>query len=101
MKIAHLFNPVVLYDVLKLNKRYVGVAKCAPTDTFNEEIGRIMAARRASVKYERARLKAIERLQKYLEEVLWIEVDQRDRWALAEVRNEDSKNIVDIYEQLT
>ena len=101
MKIAHLFNPVVLYDVLKLNKRYVGVAKCAPTDTFNEEIGRIMAARRASVKYERARLKALERLQKYLEEVLWIEIDQRDRWALAEVRNEDTKNIVDIYEQLT
>lgn len=100
MKIAHLFNPVVLYDVLKLNKRYVGVAKCAPTDTFNEEIGRIMAARRASVKYERARLKAIERLQKYLEEILWIEIDQRDRWTLAEVRNEDSKNIVDIYEQL-
>lgn len=95
-----LFNPVVLYEVLKLKKKYVGVAKCAPGDVFNEEIGRIMAARRASLKYEKDRTKALHRFMEHFFNLMEVEMDQEERERVARVREEDSHNIVDIYEDM-
>lgn len=99
-KNPHLFNPVVLYEVLKLKKKYVGVAKCAPGDVFNEEIGRIMAARRASLKYEKDRTKALHRFMEHFFNLMEVEMDQEERERVARVREEDSHNIVDIYEDM-
>lgn len=99
--LKNLFNPVVLYEVLKLKKKYIGVAKCSPSDEFNEEIGRIIAARRASEKYEKDRKKVIERFCEYVNwPITEIEFDQSDRTMLAEVRANDTKNIVDLYEKM-
>lgn len=100
VKNPYLFNPVVLYEVLKLKKKYVGVAKCAPGDVFNEEIGRIMAARRASLKYEKDRTKALHRFMEHFFNLMEIEMDQEEREQVARVRDEDSHNIVDIYEDM-
>lgn len=99
-KNSYLFNPVVLYEVLKLKKKYVGVAKCAPGDVFNEEIGRIMAARRASLKYEKDRTKALHRFMEHFFNLMEVEMDQEERERVARVREEDSHNIVDIYEDM-
>lgn len=99
-KNPYLFNPVVLYEVLKLKKKYVGVAKCAPDDVFNEEIGRIMAARRASLKYEKDRTKALHRFMEHFFNLMEVEEDQEERERVARVREEDSHNIVDIYEDI-
>lgn len=99
-KNPHFFNPVVLYEVLKLKKKYVGVAKCAPGDVFNEEIGRIMAARRASLKYEKDRTKALHRFMEHFFNLMEVEMDQEERERVARVREEDSHNIVDIYEDM-
>ena len=99
-KNPYLFNPVVLYEVLKLKKKYVGVAKCAPGDVFNEEIGRIMAARRASLKYEKDRTKALHRFMEHFFNLMEVEMDQEERERVARVRDEDSHNIVDIYEDM-
>ena len=100
VKNPYLFNPVVLYEVLKLKKKYVGVAKCAPGDVFNEEIGRIMAARRASLKYEKDRTKALHRFMEHFFNLMKVEMDQEERERVARVRDEDSHNIVDIYEDM-
>lgn len=100
VKNPYLFNPVVLYEVLKLKKKYVGVAKCAPGDVFNEEIGRIMAARRASLKYEKDRTKALHRFMEHFFNLMEVEIDQEERERVARVREEDSHNIVDIYEDM-
>lgn len=100
VKNPYLFNPVVLYEVLKLKKKYVGVAKCAPGDVFNEEIGRIMAARRASLKYEKDRTKALHRFMEHFFNLMEVEMDQEERERVARVREEDSHNIVDIYEDM-
>ena len=100
VKNPYLFNPVVLYEVLKLKKKYVGVAKCAPGDVFNEEIGRIMAARRASLKYEKDRTKALHRFMEHFFNLMEVEMDQEERERAARVRDEDSHNIVDIYEDM-
>ena len=100
VKNPYLFNPVVLYEVLKLKKKYVGVAKCAPGDVFNEEIGRIMAARRASLKYEKDRTKALHRFMEHFFNLMEVEMDQEERERVARVRDEDSHNIVDIYEDM-
>ena len=99
-KNPYLFNPVVLYEVLKLKKKYVGVAKCAPGDVFNEEIGRIMAARRASLKYEKDRTKALHRFMEHFFNLMEVEMNQEERERVARVRDEDSHNIVDIYEDM-
>lgn len=99
-KNPYLFNPVVLYEVLKLKKKYVGVAKCAPGDVFNEKIGRIMAARRASLKYEKDRTKALHRFMEHFFNLVEVEMDQEERERVARVREEDSHNIVDIYEDM-
>lgn len=99
-KNSYLFNPVVLYEVLKLKKKYVGVAKCAPGDVFNEKIGRIMAARRASLKYEKDRTKALHRFMEHFFDLMEVEMDQEERERVARVREEDSHNIVDIYEDM-
>ena len=99
-KNPQLFNPVVLYEVLKLKKKYVGVAKCAPGDVFNEEIGRIMAARRASLKYEKDRTKALHRFMEHFFNLMEVEMDQEERERVARVREGDSHNIVDIYEDM-
>lgn len=100
VKNPYLFNPVTLYEVLRLKKKYVGVAKCAPGDVFNEKIGRIMAARRASLKYEKDRTKALHRFMEHFFNLVEVEMDQEERERVARVREEDSHNIVDIYEDM-
>lgn len=101
VKVNDLFNPVVLKNLLKLKKKYVGVAKCSPNDVFNEELGRLIAARRASEKYERDRLKIFTKFVEIAGVPMSFVLDEQDkRTTLAEVRSRDTENIVDIYENL-
>lgn len=42
-------------EELFLDEKYIGIAKCSPTDIFNEKVGKVLAARRAQRKYEKDR----------------------------------------------
>lgn len=46
-------NSVYIYDTSSLmRKNYVGVARCAPEDTFDVEKGKLLAFQRAKRKYD-------------------------------------------------
>ena len=56
---------IVSNSVLKkaaMPRRFVGIAKCAPEDTFDEHIGRVIAFDRAKYKYDHAFIKAVDEL---------------------------------------
>ena len=59
-----------------------------------------MAARRASLKYEKDRTKALHRFMEHFFNLMEVEMDQEERERVARVRDEDSHNIVDIYEDM-
>lgn len=48
------------YEMLLLNHKYVGTAKCAPEDTFDIEIGKKIARAKMRERYTRDKLKGID-----------------------------------------
>lgn len=42
--------------------RFVGIARCAPGDTFDEHIGRVIAFDRAKYKYDKTFINAVDKL---------------------------------------
>lgn len=47
-----LINTIFNNPNLQLKKQYIGIAKCNEADTFDEKTGKVLAARRATLKYE-------------------------------------------------
>ena len=101
-------NGYCCYNDFCINKRFVGIAKCSPNDTFNVEFGKKLALQRAKVKKAKAVEKkyfkivnAIEHLadltgEKYNELYRnWVEESEREQKLLQMVSDNINSSKID------
>lgn len=80
-----------------ISSSFVGKAKCAEEDEFDIETGKILAARRAQEKYEKARTRLLERMTSNLiKKMIEMNLEQGKRYNLATSKVFEAEQLVRI-----
>lgn len=84
-------------EKMLISNTYVGKAVCVKEDDFNVETGKILAARRAQEKYEKARTKVLERLTTdVIRKLIDVNKKQNERYNFAHGKVLEAEQLVRI-----
>lgn len=84
-----LISDILATDLLLISDTFVGVAKCSPFDTFDEEYGKRLAIRKMRVKYNAAKDKVMNRFWDRYHDVLSILSELSSQYCDTVVKSEE------------